>query len=183
MTDWEFLITWRKNCAKKSIYYPGQKKKNHPRDSRLKNAVPRVKSCSIRRDRRRAKVTDSRGSDLPCADCAWSSMMSHVEQRSSRCESRWWFYFFVQGSTMKSTTQALFQVKSPAALSDKQFSLIDDCDHYSPEWALHMHCSVDKPFQENGFLFWLVYHCLPKGSTSKRTTATPLPAAFTAVHM
>ena len=35
-----------------------------------KNAVPRVISCSIRRDQRRAKVADSRGSDLPCADRA-----------------------------------------------------------------------------------------------------------------
>ena len=63
-----------------------------------KNAVPRVISCSIRRDQRRAKVADSRGSDLPCADRAWSSMISHVEQRSSRRESRWWFFFFGQGS-------------------------------------------------------------------------------------
>ena len=30
-----------------------------------KNAVPRVISCSIRRDQRRAKVADSRGSDFP----------------------------------------------------------------------------------------------------------------------
>ena len=35
-----------------------------------KNAVPRVISCSIRHDQRRAKVADSRGSDLPCADRA-----------------------------------------------------------------------------------------------------------------
>ena len=35
-----------------------------------KNAVPRVISCSIRRDQRRAKVADSGGSDLPCADRA-----------------------------------------------------------------------------------------------------------------
>ena len=65
-----------------------------------KNAVPRVISCSIRRDQRRAKVADSRGSDLPCADRAWSSMITHVEQRSSRRESRWWFFFFVQGSIL-----------------------------------------------------------------------------------
>ena len=61
-----------------------------------KNAVPRVISCSIRRDQRRAKVADSRGSDLPCADRAWSSMISHVEQRSSRRESRWWFFFLAR---------------------------------------------------------------------------------------
>ena len=60
-----------------------------------KNAVPHVISCSIRRDQRRAKVADSRGSDLPCADRAWSSMISHVEQRSSRRESQWWFLFFL----------------------------------------------------------------------------------------
>ena len=53
-----------------------------------KNAVPRVISCSIWRDQRRANVADSRGSDLPCADRARSSMISHVEQRSSRSESR-----------------------------------------------------------------------------------------------
>ena len=58
-----------------------------------KNAVPRVISCSIRRDQRRAKVADSRGLDLPCADRAWSSMISHVEQRSSRRESRWFFFW------------------------------------------------------------------------------------------
>ena len=34
------------------------------------NAVPHVISCSIRREQRRAKVADSRGSDLPCADRA-----------------------------------------------------------------------------------------------------------------
>ena len=61
-----------------------------------KNAVPRVISWSIRRDQRRAKVADSRGSDLPCADRAWSSMISHVEQRSSRRESRWWFFFLAR---------------------------------------------------------------------------------------
>ena len=44
-------------------------------------------------DQRRAKVSDCRGSDLPCADHAWSSMISHVQQRSSRRESRWWFFF------------------------------------------------------------------------------------------
>ena len=61
-----------------------------------KNAVPRVISCSISRDQRRAKVADSRGSDLPCADRAWSSMILHVEQRSSRRESRWWFFFLAR---------------------------------------------------------------------------------------
>ena len=78
-----------------SSYYPGQKKRTILEIRGEKNAVPRVISCSIGRDQRRAKVTDSRGSDLPCADRAWSSMISHVEQRSSRRESRWWFFFFL----------------------------------------------------------------------------------------
>ena len=30
---------------------------------------------------------------LPCADRSWLSMISHVEQRSSRRESRGWFFF------------------------------------------------------------------------------------------
>ena len=74
-------------------YYPGQKKRTILEIRGKKNAVPRVISCSIRRNQRRAKVADGRGSNLPCADRAWSSMISHVEQRSSRCESRWWFFF------------------------------------------------------------------------------------------
>ena len=37
---------------------------------------------------------------MPCADRWWSSMISHVEQHSSRRQSRGWFFFFffVQGS-------------------------------------------------------------------------------------
>ena len=83
----------KQNLGKKflnALYYPGQKKKNHHRDSRREE---RCFTCGIRRDQRRAKVADSRGSDLPCADRVWSSMISHVEQRSSRRESRWWFFF------------------------------------------------------------------------------------------
>ena len=83
------------HCTLLTNYYPGQKKKNHPRDSRREE---RCSTCDIMLDQRRAKVADSRGSDLPCADRAWSSMITHVEQRSSRRESRWWFFFFVQGS-------------------------------------------------------------------------------------
>ena len=75
------------------FYYSGQKKRTILEIRLEKNAVPRVISCLIRRDQRRVKVADSRGSRLPCADRAWSSMISHVEQRSSRCESRWWFFF------------------------------------------------------------------------------------------
>ena len=51
-------------------YYPGQKKRTIIEIRSEKNAVPRVISCSIRRNQRRAKVADSRGSDLPCADRA-----------------------------------------------------------------------------------------------------------------
>ena len=61
-------------------YYPGQKKKRTIEIRGEKNAVPHVISCSIRRDQRRA-------------DRTWSSMISHVEQRSSRRESRGWFFF------------------------------------------------------------------------------------------
>ena len=53
-----------------------------------KNAVPRVISCSIRRDQRRASPIRDCPRLLPCADRAQSSMISHVEQRSSRRESR-----------------------------------------------------------------------------------------------
>ena len=84
-TQWNVLLPWTKK--KRIIEIRGEK-----------NTVPRVISCSIRRDQRRAKVADSCGSDLPCADRTRSSMISHVEQRSSRRESRWWFFFFVQGS-------------------------------------------------------------------------------------
>ena len=64
-----------------------------------KNAVPRVISCLIRHDQRRASPIRDCPRLLPCADRAWSSMISHVEQCSSRRESRGWFFFFVQGST------------------------------------------------------------------------------------
>ena len=76
-------------------YYPGQKKKKRTiiEISGEKNAVPRVISCSIRHDQRRASPIRDCPRLLPCADCAWSSMISHVEQRSSRRESRGWFFF------------------------------------------------------------------------------------------
>ena len=61
-----------------------------------KNAVPRVISCSIRRDQRRASPIRDCPRLLPCADRAWSSMISHVEQRSSRRESRGWFFFLAR---------------------------------------------------------------------------------------
>ena len=73
---------------------PGQKKRTIIEIRGEKNAVPRVISCSIRRDQRRASPIRDCPRLLPCADRAWSSMISHVEQRSSRRESRWWFFFF-----------------------------------------------------------------------------------------
>ena len=65
-----------------------------------KNAVPRVISCSIRR---LGAISAGQKSRIGLA-LRWSSMISHVEQRSSRRESRWWFFFFVQGSTLTSGT-------------------------------------------------------------------------------
>ena len=59
-----------KKKAQQHIYYPGLKKRTILEIRGEKNAVPRVISCSIRRDQRRAKVADSRGSDLPCVDRA-----------------------------------------------------------------------------------------------------------------
>ena len=61
-----------------------------------KNAVPRVISCSIRRDQRRASPIRDCPRLLPCADRAWSSLISHVEQRSTRRESRGWFFFLAR---------------------------------------------------------------------------------------
>ena len=86
-----------------SVVLPWPKKRTILEIRGEKNAVPRVISCSIRRDQRRAKVADVRGSDLPCADRAWSSMISHVEQRSSRRESRWWFFFLARVVQMMRT--------------------------------------------------------------------------------
>ena len=46
---------------------------------------------------------------LPCADRAWLSKISHVEQRSSGRESRgWFFFFFVQDSTFATLHPILF---------------------------------------------------------------------------
>ena len=74
--------------------YPGQKKRTILEISGEKNAVPCVISCSIRRDQRRAKVADSRGSDLAQR---WSLVIEHDITRetlrhSSRLESRGWFF-------------------------------------------------------------------------------------------
>ena len=72
------------------------KKKNHPRDSRWEE---RCSTCDIVLDQARSAQGKSRGQSrigLACADRAWSSMISHVEQRSSRRESRWWFFFLAR---------------------------------------------------------------------------------------
>ena len=58
-------------CHVPIFYYPGQKKRTIVEIRGEKNAVPRVISCSIRRDQSTARVADSRGLDLPCADRAW----------------------------------------------------------------------------------------------------------------
>ena len=59
-------------------YYPGKKKRTIIKIRGEKNAVPRVISCSIRRDQRRASPIRDCPRLLPCADRAWSSMISHV---------------------------------------------------------------------------------------------------------
>ena len=77
------LLPWTKKKKRTILEIRGEK-----------NAVPRVISCSIRRDQRRASPIRDCPRLLPCADRTWSSMISHVEQRSSRRESRGWFFFF-----------------------------------------------------------------------------------------
>ena len=73
---------------------PWTKKKNHHQDSRRKE---RCSTCDIMLDQARLAQGKSDPRDcprlLPCADRAWSSMISHVEQCSSRRESRGWFFF------------------------------------------------------------------------------------------
>ena len=64
-----------------------------------KNAVPRVISCSIRRDQRRAKVADSRGSDVALR---WSRLIEHDITRGTAFFSpriSMMVLFFGQGST------------------------------------------------------------------------------------
>ena len=67
-----------------------KKKKNHPRDSR------REEHCSIswyHAWSRAMSAGQGHPRLLPCADRAWSSTITHVEQRSSCCESPGWFFF------------------------------------------------------------------------------------------
>ena len=80
------------------MYYPGQKKRTILEIRGEKNAVPRVISCSIRRDQRRAKLADSRGSDLPALiapDRAWYHTWNSVLLAANLEDGS----FFVQGST------------------------------------------------------------------------------------
>ena len=72
------------------------KKKNHHRDSRREE---RCSTCDIMLDQPGLAQGKSDPRLLPCADHAdhaWSSMISHVEQRSSRRESRGWFFFLAR---------------------------------------------------------------------------------------
>ena len=63
------VLPWPKSLKQLLVLVlPWPKKRTILKIRGEKNAVPRVISCSIRRDQRRAKVADSRGSDLPCAD-------------------------------------------------------------------------------------------------------------------
>ena len=90
------LSTTTHESHSRTIYYPGQKKRTIIEIRGEKNAVPRVISCSIRRDQRRASPIRDCPRLLPCADRSWSSMISHVEQRSSRRESQGWFFFLAR---------------------------------------------------------------------------------------
>ena len=92
---WEKQLYWEWDQSSSTTL---DKKKNHPRDSRRD---ARCSTCDTMLDQARSAQGKSRGSDLPCADRAWSSMISHVEQCSSRRESRGWFFFFVQGSSKR----------------------------------------------------------------------------------
>ena len=70
-----------------------------------KNAVPRVISCSITRDKRRAKVVDSRGSDL-AQRCQESLVIEHDITRGTAFLSpriSTMVLFFVQGSMSEIT--------------------------------------------------------------------------------
>ena len=82
-------------CAHTS-YYPGQKK-----EPSLRFAARRT-LFHVWYHARSQAISAGQGPIrdcprlLPCADRAWSSMISHVEQRSSRRESRRWFFFLAR---------------------------------------------------------------------------------------
>ena len=81
-----------------------------------KNAVPRVISCSSRCDQRRASPIRDCPRLLPCADRTWSSVISHVEQRSSRRESRGWFFFLSRVVLSGHCSQQQISVKNEGVL-------------------------------------------------------------------
>ena len=101
---------------------PWTTKKNHHRDSWWEE---RCSTCDIVLDQARsAQASPIRDCPrlLPCADRAWSSMISHVEQRSSRHESRWRFLFFVQGSMIAAWSgcglQLALDARDPVKMAD-----------------------------------------------------------------
>ena len=74
-------------------YYPGQKKEPSSRFAARKTLFHvwyHARSQAISAGQKSRTVADR---TLPCADRLWSSMISHVEQRSSRRESQGWFFF------------------------------------------------------------------------------------------
>ena len=87
-----------------SIILPWTKKRTILEIRGEKNAVPRVISCSITCDKRRAKVADSRGSDLAQRR---SLVIEHDITRGTAFFSpriSRMVLFFVQGSTLESGT-------------------------------------------------------------------------------
>ena len=76
-----------------------KKKRTIPEIRGEKNAVP---SCDIMLDDARSAQGKSRGQSrmtLPCVIVRHRAWYLKIEQRSSRRESRGWFFFFVQGSS------------------------------------------------------------------------------------
>ena len=82
------------HCA--LIYYPGQKKEPSSRFAARRTLFHvwyHARSRAISAGQKSRTVADR---TLPCADRLWSSMISHVEQRSSRRESRRWLFFLAR---------------------------------------------------------------------------------------
>ena len=92
--SWPFCSKRKNSVRRQFALLPWTKKKNHHQDSRRKE---RCSTCDIMLDQARSAQGKSDPRDcprlLPCADRAWWSMISHVEQCSSRRESRGWFFF------------------------------------------------------------------------------------------
>ena len=83
------LVQYRK-------YYPGQIKEPSSRFAARRTLFHvwcHARSRAISTGQKSRTVADR---TLPCADRLWSSMISHVEQRSSRRESRRWFFFLAR---------------------------------------------------------------------------------------